>query len=677
MRLKTTKCFFSAVSLLCITAPHGPVPYHRGPLQVPCRRYSQRQNWLISPFEQPTPTPPAILPWKSSAPGPCLASTAQARACCMYNRRPWKTPAHENQLLCSCRRLRTGAQHCVAAKGVLGRCSAAARCRLPARPRARLAARKWSDLPICLAIAVPQPLTCILGVVDMDIYGAFQICSIAILAAPLTVRMSKTYFYDPGRNLIFLWTALTLAGLLALAIEFYRVHPIVCPDEIPGGKAFPFGDVDCGMLTCNEADTFSPLRAGPAANIGVIQIPTILTLNTGMLLATACCVPAVVSMMFTWDKILALHWKRRFGPHEHHEENRNNEPIEGTNGATEAHMNSINGAIRRVLSLIEVPLFGGAVVTILVVGEINFFSPQLQWQTEPIASVGQWGPIAGTVLAALGSLYVLIMTGGEEEREASRSTAECTCGNHLRPVLTIEQDSDGSPSQISLDDNSTDTPYRPSHDTDHTQSNRSVDPGRRRRIAGMLQKAGDKLGSAAHNKYDAKQYNASAAREFPEIPGEAQRNPELTELKRQYSLRRDVVLREESSRAASPAATASTFPEFDGSVSASPVLGRGGFSESPERIPTRSDTLEIPSSTHLSFSDIDRGRTHARRSTLEVPSPIRTSFTEPERGRIPARRATLEVPSPTTSNQLNIHRERTPARRATLEVPSPTYHRPS
>jgi hypothetical protein len=56
--------------------------------------------------------------------------------------------------------------------------------------------------------------TTFLGAVDMDIYGAFQFCSIAILAAPLTVRLSRTYFYDPGRNIIFLWTILILAGLV-------------------------------------------------------------------------------------------------------------------------------------------------------------------------------------------------------------------------------------------------------------------------------------------------------------------------------------------------------------------------------------------------------------------------------------------------------------------------------
>lgn len=46
----------------------------------------------------------------------------------------------------------------------------------------------------------------------MDVYGAFQFCSIGILAAPVTVKLSTTYFYDPGRNVIFLWTVLILAG---------------------------------------------------------------------------------------------------------------------------------------------------------------------------------------------------------------------------------------------------------------------------------------------------------------------------------------------------------------------------------------------------------------------------------------------------------------------------------
>lgn len=51
-----------------------------------------------------------------------------------------------------------------------------------------------------------------LGATDFDIYGALQFCSIGILAAPVTVKLSSTFFYDPGRNIIFLWTALILSG---------------------------------------------------------------------------------------------------------------------------------------------------------------------------------------------------------------------------------------------------------------------------------------------------------------------------------------------------------------------------------------------------------------------------------------------------------------------------------
>lgn len=47
----------------------------------------------------------------------------------------------------------------------------------------------------------------------MDIFGAFQLCSIGILAAPVTVMVSRTLSNDrPIRNLIILWTLLILSG---------------------------------------------------------------------------------------------------------------------------------------------------------------------------------------------------------------------------------------------------------------------------------------------------------------------------------------------------------------------------------------------------------------------------------------------------------------------------------
>lgn len=48
--------------------------------------------------------------------------------------------------------------------------------------------------------------------VDMDVYGAFQLCSIAILVAPMTVKISETYNKTRGSNTIFLWAGLILSG---------------------------------------------------------------------------------------------------------------------------------------------------------------------------------------------------------------------------------------------------------------------------------------------------------------------------------------------------------------------------------------------------------------------------------------------------------------------------------
>jgi hypothetical protein len=45
--------------------------------------------------------------------------------------------------------------------------------------------------------------------------------------------------------------------------------------------------------------------------------------------------------------------------------------------------------IRFFLSTVEIPMFGAAVLAILIIGEQNFFSSQVLYQTEPIASIGK------------------------------------------------------------------------------------------------------------------------------------------------------------------------------------------------------------------------------------------------------------------------------------------------
>ena len=227
------------------------------------------------------------------------------------------------------------------------------------------------------------------GAVDMDVYGAFQFCTIGILAAPLTVKRSRTYFNDPGRNMIFAWTVLILAGLLGLCIEFYRVTPSACTHDDSGKPIsldlgdFPYGRANCSVTCSVEAGPRSPLRGGSANNIYIIPEPHLLTFETAFLLAAACCLPAILSLIFTWDKILEINWESR------NEEENMDDPIEGSNGATLKEMKTVDSMVRQVLSVIEIPLFGGAVLCILCIGEINFFSYQVRYQTEPMASIGE------------------------------------------------------------------------------------------------------------------------------------------------------------------------------------------------------------------------------------------------------------------------------------------------
>lgn len=199
--------------------------------------------------------------------------------------------------------------------------------------------------------------------VDMDIYGAFQLCSLGILAAPLTARISRTYFNNPGRNIIFLWFGLILAGLLSLTVEFLRTRTHDCTHTDSGSPLshisdWNYGDT-CG-LTCSEDEgPFSPMRRDAASNIYVIPAPTVFTLGTATLLSAACCIPPILSMASMWDKILAINWRARFG-HDAATEDLH-QPIEGTNNATPMSVKNINGRIRTFLSVVEAPVFGAAV----------------------------------------------------------------------------------------------------------------------------------------------------------------------------------------------------------------------------------------------------------------------------------------------------------------------------
>lgn len=228
------------------------------------------------------------------------------------------------------------------------------------------------------------------GKIDLDLYGALQLCSIGILTAPATARLSNTYFNNPGRNTIFAWTVLVLAGLLALTVEFFRSDTVPCWDNNYGQPVynatdFKYGETMCGLICSIDEGPHSPMREGSADNIYVIPAPHVITFGAATLIAAASCIPAILSMASMWDKIVKINWKERWG-----DLDAENELIEGTNGATVGKIRQVEAKLREFLSVVEVPLFGGAVLALIVVGEINFWSHPIEYQTEPIANIGEY-----------------------------------------------------------------------------------------------------------------------------------------------------------------------------------------------------------------------------------------------------------------------------------------------
>lgn len=425
----------------------------------------------------------------------------------------------------------------------------------------------------------------------MDIFGAFQLCSIGILAAPVTVRLSATYFNAKGRNIIFLWTVLILGGecyktipfeltdkkgLLSLTVEFLRIKTTPCSQDDNGNpipknpSGFPWEEATCGLVCNTTAGPFSSMREGAQDNIYVIPAPNRLTFGTATLLSAGCCIPAILYLIFMWNKILEINWKSKWGNRSEEEES---EPIEGTNGATVGKMKGVNSVISMFLSAVEIPVFGAAVsnlqqrflalgavaaeldhkcglkqrfhlvsnstiyplihifqvLTILIIGERNFFSDQVNYQTEPIRSVGQWAPIVGSGLAVIGALYVLLaeeVAEEEEEEKQNGSLHGSHCSVHEVERASPDSMSTRAPSAIEM---------RPSNEIVPTTTHRSaatalVDAGGRRKFAKVLTRIGNYVGTAAQKRFDDSEFKHGKAVDFPEIPGEQHRNSALPQM---------------------------------------------------------------------------------------------------------------------------------------------------
>lgn len=187
-----------------------------------------------------------------------------------------------------------------------------------------------------------------------------------------------------------------------MTVEFYRINTHPCTEDASGHPVSPHhGDFvyvegnNCGLTCSVEDGPFSSARGGSANNIYVIPAPHGLTFGAATLLSAACCVHAILCMVSMWGKVLEINWRRRFGRSStdndgnDHDDKKRDEVIPGSNGATQGMIKNLNQKIGYFIKILAIPVFGGAGLAILIVGELNFFSPQVNYQTEPMSNVGE------------------------------------------------------------------------------------------------------------------------------------------------------------------------------------------------------------------------------------------------------------------------------------------------
>lgn len=94
-----------------------------------------------------------------------------------------------------------------------------------------------------------------------------------------------------------------------------------------------------------------------------------------------------------------------------------------------------------------------------------------------------------------------------------------------------------TPAGVLIDDTRDDTLLDPTHP--HQLPGASTDVGNRRKVARVLTKIGNVFGNASADRFYENEYQRGKAMDFPEIPGEENRNRDIFQIREQYNPQRD------------------------------------------------------------------------------------------------------------------------------------------
>lgn len=188
---------------------------------------------------------------------------------------------------------------------------------------------------------------------------------------------------------------LHLEGLVSLSVEFHRETAVPCTSDdsgnpiSPTASNFPYGNTTCGLTCSVDNGPYSPIRSGSTNNIYVVPAPSTLTSRSAILLAVASCGPAAIMIlvMFNGISIFQEDGKTRI---DDRDENGPTARVPGGSSSTASRGSvKINTLIKRVPKAWRYLPFIGTALNILIAGEINFFSPQIRYQNEPMSSIGR------------------------------------------------------------------------------------------------------------------------------------------------------------------------------------------------------------------------------------------------------------------------------------------------
>ncbi|KAI1422361.1 hypothetical protein F5Y12DRAFT_763192 [Xylaria sp. FL1777] len=273
--------------------------------------------------------------------------------------------------------------------------------------------------------------------VDMDIYGAFQLCSIAILTAPVILSFSRR-----TGNFISVWTFLLLIGMLSLTVEFFRTQVHTC---VPDGSdnpidsynlwGLPYRNTECDRH-CGVSDgvPYSPIRQEEASIYVIPQSMTLGFRTVAILAAGTTLVPVIVLILAWEDVLLGPNWRQR----NDRKPQQTTQTIGHTTGERLGLMVIIDMKVENIVRNILGCIYVGFAIGILISGEINIW---MICETERFSTVGQWPNLVATALVIHGSAFLVPDSNGRNETESSNFTNSAAQGSHW--PLSIKNNPEG------------------------------------------------------------------------------------------------------------------------------------------------------------------------------------------------------------------------------------------